>query len=74
MLGRLFGNNARATPAAEGKRQFLNVGGGDKAIPVPPHFDGWTHHLLDIFERPGVDVVCDARRLHTFPQIGRAHV
>lgn len=67
MIGRLFGSTSRASPGAAAERRFLNVGGGDKAIPVPPHFAGWTHHLLDIFERPGVDVVCDARKLETFP-------
>jgi len=67
MLGHLFRNNPRVDSTEAVKRRFLNVGGGDEAIPVPPHFDGWTHHLLDIFERPGVDVVCDARRLQTFP-------
>lgn len=46
---------------------FLNVGGGDRNIPVPPHFSGWKHELLDIAPRAGVDVVCDARELAKFP-------
>jgi hypothetical protein len=30
------------------QRAVLNVGGGTKAIAIPPHFDGWRHDLLDI--------------------------
>ncbi len=78
MLGRLFRGKSgpRATAPAnvqepssgsDTRRKFLNVGGNRKAIPVPPHFDGWHHDLLDIAARDGVDVVCDARELGTFP-------
>ena len=42
---------------------MLNVGGADKAIPIPAHYDGWEHVLLDIQPAPGVDLVHDARRL-----------
>lgn len=46
----------------------LNVGGGSKAIGLPPHYEGWEHLLLDIYEREDVDVVCDARELGGFPR------
>ena len=42
---------------------MLNVGGADKTIPIPGHYDGWEHVLLDIQAAPGVDLVHDARRL-----------
>lgn len=45
------------------KKRVLNVGGNDKAIPIPLHYDGWEHVLLDIQPAPGVDLVHDARRL-----------
>jgi len=41
----------------------LNVGGADKAIPIPAHYGGWEHVLLDIQPARGVDLVHDARRL-----------
>jgi SAM-dependent methyltransferase len=41
----------------------LNVGGNSKAIPIPPHYAGWDHLLLDIDPRRGADLVCDAREL-----------
>lgn len=41
----------------------LNVGGGSKDIPIPAHYSHWTHLLLDIAARQGVDVVRDAREL-----------
>lgn len=41
----------------------LNVGGGSKDIPIPAHYAHWTHLLLDIAPRFGVDVVRDAREL-----------
>jgi SAM-dependent methyltransferase len=45
----------------------LNVGGGSKEIPIPAHYAGWEHLLLDIDARGDVDLVCDARRLETQP-------
>ena len=50
---------ADATPAV------LNVGGGNKQIPIPAHFAGWKHLLLDIDARGVPDLVCDARELET---------
>jgi SAM-dependent methyltransferase len=43
--------------------RVLNVGGNSKAIPIPAHFAGWEHLLLDIDPRGEPDVVCDAREL-----------
>ena len=45
--------------------KVLNVGGNSKLIGIPAHFDGWTHHLLDISPAGSPDLVCDARQLHT---------
>lgn len=45
--------------------KVLNVGGGSKATPIPAHFEGWRHDLLDIDERGNPDLVCDARELPT---------
>lgn len=41
----------------------LNVGGGSKSIPIPPHYQGWKHVLLDIDAGGGADIVGDARQL-----------
>jgi len=46
-------------------RCFLNVGGHSKNIPVPEHYKGWWHILLDIDNSKSPDIVCDARELHT---------
>ena len=43
--------------------RVLNVGGGNKSIPIPAHYAGWNHLLLDIDPRGNPDVVCDAREL-----------
>lgn len=48
-------------------RKVLNVGGNDKAIPIPPCFDGWQHDLLDIDPQGNPDVLCDARELWRLP-------
>lgn len=44
----------------------LNVGGGSKAIPIPPHYSGWNHLLLDIDPNGNPDIVGDARELVSF--------
>src|SRR5215510_1625876 len=44
-------------------KKVLNVGGNNKAIAIPKHFEGWTHDLLDIDPRGKPDIVCDARKL-----------
>jgi len=46
-------------------RSVLNVGGNSKEIPIPPHYNGWNHLLLDIDPKGKPDVVCDARELTT---------
>jgi hypothetical protein len=48
-------------------RRVLNVGGGNKKIPIPPHYAGWEHVLLDINPALGPDLVCDARHLDSLP-------
>ena len=65
LLKRWFGagSTAAAETAASAGPVFLNVGGNSKAVEVPPHFNGWQHHLLDIDPRGGADLVCDARKL-----------
>lgn len=45
----------------------LNVGGGSKSIPLPAHYAGWDHRLLDIQAGEDVDFVCDGRELLRFP-------
>lgn len=44
-------------------KRVLNVGGNSKAIPIPNHYDGWDHLLLDIDPTGKPDVLCDARNL-----------
>jgi len=44
-------------------RKVLNVGGNNKNIPIPEHYNGWQHVLLDIDPRGNPDVICDARKL-----------
>lgn len=41
----------------------LNVGGGNRAIPIPPHYRGWRHLMLDIDPAGQPDIVCDAREM-----------
>lgn len=43
--------------------RVLNVGGNDKNIPIPAHYSGWQHDLLDIDPKAKPDVLCDARKL-----------
>jgi SAM-dependent methyltransferase len=47
--------------------RFLNVGGGSKEVPVPAHYTGWEHLLLDVNPGGGADIVLDARRLEELP-------
>ena len=44
-------------------RAVLNVGGGNKAIPIPPYYRGWAHLLLDIDPSGRPDVLSDAREM-----------
>ena len=47
------------------QRSVLNVGGNDKSIPIPDHYHGWNHLLLDIDPAGNPDILCDARKLDT---------
>jgi SAM-dependent methyltransferase len=51
-------------------RRVLNVGGSSRSIPIPEHFGGWEHHLLDIDPAGAPDVVCDAREMAALPAAG----
>jgi hypothetical protein len=53
--------------ASESERCVLNVGGNDKKIPIPTHYTGWTHLLLDIDPTNKPDIICDARKLTDLP-------
>lgn len=44
-------------------KKVLNVGGNNKAIPLPLHFADYEHLLLDIDPKGSPDIVCDARNL-----------
>jgi SAM-dependent methyltransferase len=44
-------------------KRVLNVGGNSKAIPLPSHYAGYEHLLLDIDPVGSPDIVCDARTL-----------
>jgi SAM-dependent methyltransferase len=46
-------------------KRVLNVGGNNKAIPLPPEYAGFEHLLLDIDPKGAPDIVCDARELAT---------
>jgi predicted SAM-dependent methyltransferase len=48
-------------------RQVLNVGGNNKNILLPPHYDGWEKLLLDIDPKGDPDIVLDARKISTLP-------
>lgn len=44
-------------------KKVLNVGGHDKNILIPDHYNGWQHLILDIDPHVNSDVHCDAREL-----------
>lgn len=46
-------------------KKVLNVGGNDKAIPLPPQYAEFEYLLLDIDPKGSPDIVCDARKLTT---------
>jgi hypothetical protein len=53
-----------------GPRKVLNVGGGDKRIPIPEIFSDWQHDLLDIDPHGKPELLCDARDLYkTSPRV-----
>ncbi len=45
-------------------KSFLNVGGNNKITPVPNHYLGWRHDLLDIDPQVKPDILCDGRELN----------
>lgn len=66
MAQRLFpGGLPEGRVIAMAVKKVLNVGGNSKAIPLPPLYAGWEHHLLDIDPTGKPDIVCDARELAT---------
>lgn len=50
------------------KKRVLNVGGNNKAIPLPPYYHNYEHHLLDIDPLGQPDIVADARSLFHIPE------
>ncbi len=46
-------------------KTVLNVGGNNKAIPLPIEYLGFKHLLLDIDPKGKPDILCDARKLDT---------
>lgn len=49
-------------------RRVLNVGGNNKAIPLPEAYKGFEHWLLDIDPKGNPDILCDARELTDLEQ------
>src|SRR5438270_12958162 len=46
-------------------KKVLNIGGGDKSVTIPAHFDGWQQDVLDIDPRVKPEICMDARELAT---------
>lgn len=63
MLRRLLASIGRGSGSSDGTRRVLNVGGGSRQIPLPGHYQGWKHVLLDVNPAAGVDIALDARKL-----------
>ncbi len=55
------------TSISQDEKKVLNVGGNSKEIPIPKHYDNWTHHILDMDPSCNPDVICDARKLVELP-------
>jgi SAM-dependent methyltransferase len=51
----------------DSRNSVLNVGGGNKTIQIPEHYQNWRHLLLDIDPGGDADIVMDARKLKTLP-------
>lgn len=49
-------------------KRVLNVGGNNKAIPLPEYYRNYNHHLLDIDPAGQPDIVADARSLFHIPR------
>jgi hypothetical protein len=54
-------------PSVPVARRFLNVGGGSKQVPIPSHYAGWEHLLLDVNPAGDADILLDARRMAELP-------
>jgi hypothetical protein len=71
MIRDLFKRDAPASDDGRAQaaplRSVLNVGGGSKQIPIPGHYRGWRHVLLDVDPKGSPDLVCDARELTRLP-------
>jgi SAM-dependent methyltransferase len=69
MLGKLLHSIGKDSAPAAPERpaaappKVLNVGGNSKIVGIPPHYNGWVHHLLDIDPRGKPDILADAREL-----------
>jgi hypothetical protein len=61
--GLMRAQTGAAIAAEDATPIVLNVGGNTKRIPIPDHYAGWRHYLLDIAAGPDVDLVLDAREL-----------
>lgn len=44
-------------------KRVLDVGGHDRSMPLPVHFQGFERVLLDIDPEAAPDILCDARQL-----------
>jgi protein O-GlcNAc transferase len=53
------------TMETKNRRVVLNVGGNNKNIALPNHYEGWDKILLDIDPTGKPDIVLDARKLST---------
>ena len=67
VLREFMANRRKLERAVSERPCVLNVGGQDRTIPIPSHFNGWQHLLLDIDPRGKPDIVCDARNLSKLP-------
>ncbi len=67
ILGRKEAQQSPAVLGDDATPRVLNVGGGNKEIPISPWYQNWSHLLLDIDPLTGADVVLDARQLTTLP-------
>jgi len=65
VLREIFAQRRPSASAQANRPRVLNVGGGDRAIPIPSQYDGWAQVLLDIDARGNPDICCDARTLTT---------
>jgi SAM-dependent methyltransferase len=55
-------------PGNDSRNSVLNVGGGNKTIQIPQHYQNWQHLLLDIDPEGDADIVMDARKLKNLPK------